>query len=91
MNQNLKSVLYATGTAIVLFLVINLLHFGIEVYRNGLGDNWSIQVDKGTFYVDGQAIGNEIPSKGASRVFIIGFVISLYQSYKKGELSFKKK
>lgn len=90
MNQNLKSVLYAIGVAIILFLVINLLNFGIEVYQNGLGENWSVRLDKGTFYIDDQPVGNEISSKGGFRVLFIGFVISLYQKYKKGELSFKR-
>lgn len=88
MDKNFKSVLNALGLALLVLLLVNLIAFGIDVARHGIGENWSFRFKHGVFYLDERPSGLVFGSPQATWLMLVVFIASLFRSYKAGRLSF---
>lgn len=87
MNSNLKVVLNCIGITILVFFIVNLIVFGVEIYQNGLSENWSFKLKHGTFYLDGNPTGMVLGSSRANSFLAVFFIISIVRAYRRGQFS----
>lgn len=83
MNKHLKIILLSIGTAILTYLLVNLLFFGFHLIHHGIGQDWSVGFKHGVFYHNGSPTGFILWSSGANSILIIGFIVSLWSRYSK--------
>ncbi len=91
MSKNAKSVLKAIRNAVIVFVVLNIIYLGIEIFQVGLTPNWNLGFDSGAFSFNGNFVGNKLGEAKGNSILAFVFFGTLLFEYRNGNVSLKEK